>query len=64
MYNYVNPYLLNELINGISIRYDEFSDEYFTLFLKALNKFVRENFELFCFEENAVNNYKEIIRKR
>lgn len=60
-YSFMEPFLVNELINGVSINYEQYNDLELVEILSFLNDLVKRRINIFGFEENALDNYKNII---
>jgi len=60
-YSFMEPFLVNELINGVSINYEKYNNIELIEILSFLNKLSKDKKEIFAFEEKAIDNYKKII---
>lgn len=60
-YNFMEPFLVNELINGVSINYEQYNKNELVEILSFLNELVKNKKCIFAFEEEAINNYKKIV---
>lgn len=60
-YSFMEPFLVDELINGVSINYEQYNDLELVEILSFLNELVKRRTNIFGFEEKALDNYKKII---
>lgn len=60
-YSFMEPFLINDLINGVSINYEQYNNRELVEILTFLNRLVKNKKNIFCFEKNAILNYKKIV---